>query len=299
MIHFDSSKILIPVDFSETSLLAIKHGVFTGQLNKSEVHLLHVIDIHYVAQNLFLPLVEINQDAVETKAQMKLEAFAEEVLHEYGVSCNCIVRTGTPSFEILQVAEEMGISLIVMGTHGYSPLQEALIGSVTLKVLSKSPCPIMAMNSLADHKGYHTIVLPIDTSAHTRQKVNYAMEFAKQFSASVHAIGLLGSDELEEKNSVELILSQIGKIADKHKVIYHSKVLMDVKNRATSSVNYINEVGADLIIIMTDQDAEISGLFLGPYSQQIIHTSKVPVIAIRPQDLSANDGSILSGTSGF
>ena len=48
MIHFDPSKILIPVDFSETSLLAIKHGAFTAQLTQGSVYLLHVINIQYV-----------------------------------------------------------------------------------------------------------------------------------------------------------------------------------------------------------------------------------------------------------
>jgi nucleotide-binding universal stress UspA family protein len=193
----------------------------------------------------------------------------------------------------------MGMSLVVMGTHGYSPLQEFMIGSVALKVLTKSACPTMAMSSEATHKGYNKIVLPIDTSAHTRQKVNFALEFAKQFNASLHTIALVGADEESEKAKLELILSQIEGLASEKQVIFHSKMITQVKNRATTSVEYVNEVGADLIIIMTDQDAEISGFFLGPYSQQIIHNSKVPVIAIRAEDLSANDGSILSGTSGM
>ena len=49
---------------------------------------------------------------------------------------------------------------------------------------------------------------------------------------------------------------------------------------------------------MTDQDAELSGFFLGPYSQQIIHLSKVPVIAIKPVINDAG-GTILGGTSGL
>ena len=52
MIHFDPSKILIPVDFSETSLLAIKHGAFTAQLTQGSVYLLHVINIQYFSSHL-------------------------------------------------------------------------------------------------------------------------------------------------------------------------------------------------------------------------------------------------------
>lgn len=97
---------------------------------------------------------------------------------------------------------------------------------------------------------------------------------------------------------MELILHQIEKLAREKGVSYESEVMMDVKNRATTTVSQIEKSAADMVIIMTDQDAELSGFFLGPYSQQVIHLSKVPVLAIKPEDLFVNDSSILSGTSG-
>ena len=299
MIHFNSSKILIPVDFSETSMLAIKHGAFTAQLTQGKVYLLHVINILYFSQEMFLPTVSVHpQTDFEKIAQEKLLQLAEQVKTEYNVEVECITKIGSPNNEITDVASEIEATLIVMGTHGYSPIEELVIGSTALKVITKSPCPTMAMNSEADHKGYNTILLPIDTSAHTRQKVNYAIGLAKRFSATVHAVALLGSDEESEKPAMELILHQIETIAAKENVTFHHDVVSNVKNRATSTVNYVNKINADLIVIMTDQDAELSGFFLGPYSQQVIHLSKVPVICIRPT-ISDTDISILSGTSGF
>lgn len=301
MIQFNSSKILIPVDFSDTSLLAIKHGAFTAQLTKGDVYLLHVVNTHYTSQNLFIPMVNFPETAsVESKAGEKLAQLAESVKKEYGVKVESIIKNGSPSSEIVSVAKEIKASLIIMGTHGYSPLEELVIGSVALKVLTKAPCPTMAMSSEAGHKGYNRILLPIDTSAHTRQKVNYALEMAAKFSAAVYGVAILGPDEESEKPAIELILHQIDKLAKEIKVTFHSDVISHVKNRATATVNYAEKVEADLIVIMTDQDAELSGFFLGPYSQQVIHLSKVPVIAIKPESLSGDsDFSILSGTSGI
>ena len=171
MIQFNSKKILIPVDFSDTSLLAITHGAFTAQLTKGDVYLLHVINSYYVAQNLFLPTVDIlNTSEVENKATEKLGKLAADIAKQYGVKVDCIVKTGSPSSEIVDVAEEIGASMVVMGTHGYSPIEELLIGSVAMKVLTKSSCPTIVMSKEANHKGYNKIVMPIDTSAHTRQK---------------------------------------------------------------------------------------------------------------------------------
>lgn len=301
MIHFKSSKILIPVDFSETSLLAIKHGAFIAQLTKGDVFLLHVVNAQYMAQNLFVPMVNFNAaNDLESKAGEKIAQLAQEVTKDYGVKTESIIKTGNPSAEVVSVAKEIEASLVVMGTHGYSPLEELVIGSVALKVITKAPCPTMAMSSEADHKGYNKILLPIDTSAHTRQKVNYTLELAKKFSASVHGVALLGIGEDDEKPAIELILHQIEKLAKEKGVAFHHDVLSDLKNRATATVNYVEKIGADLIVIMTDQDAELSGFFLGPYSQQIIHLSKVPVIAIKPEEHPEDvNFSLLSSTSGI
>jgi nucleotide-binding universal stress UspA family protein len=300
MIHFNITKILIPVDFSDTSLLAIKHGAYMAQVTKSSLHLLHVINAHYVSQDIFLPVVNIqDQTKIEKVASDKLAQLVAEVKAEFGVTAQTIIKVGPPSNEISKVAKEIKASLIVMGTHGYSPIEELVIGSTALKVITKSPCPTMAMSGRAAHKGYKKILIPIDTSGNSRQKVNYTLELASKFGSSVHAIALLTGSEESEKPAMELILHQIDKLAKEKGVPYHSEIIDHVKNRATATVQEIEKSGADLAIIMTDQDAELSGFFLGPYSQQVIHLSKVPVIAVKPEDLFVNDASILTGTSGI
>lgn len=301
MIHFTFSKVLIPVDFSETSLLAIRHGAFFAQKTNAHLYLLHVVNSHFMSQNMFIPVVNLKQSDVETKAAEKLQELANSIIADYpGLNIDCVIRSGTPATEVVKVARELSASLIVMGTHGYSPIQEIMIGSVALKVITRSPAPTMVMSSAATHQGYKKIVLPIDNTVNSRQKVPYALEFAKRFGAEVHAIALVSTGEESEKPAMELVLHQIQTLAKEKAVAFHSDVLTGVKNRATATVQYIERQGADLVIIMTDQDAELSGFFLGPYSQQIIHKSKVPVIAIKPKDLYEDpDLDVLPGTSGI
>jgi nucleotide-binding universal stress UspA family protein len=299
MIHFKPSKILIPVDFSSTSGLAISHGAFTAQLTKSDVYLLHVIHTQFASAELFIPTVSIeNQKEYEKKIEEKLNELSNTITKEYGVKVTSIIKSGNANAEINEVAKEIGASLIVMGTHGYSPLENLVIGSTALRVLTKSPCPTLVMSSEANHKGFNKIIIPIDSSAHTRQKVNYTLEFASHFSAAVYAVGILGSEEENLKPQLELILHQIETLAKEKKVIIHTDILTHVKNRANATIEYAKKINADLTIIMTDQDAELSGLFLGPYAQQLIHLSKIPTLAIKPVDMSANDSNILGGTSG-
>jgi nucleotide-binding universal stress UspA family protein len=299
MIHFNYSKILIPVDFSDTSMLAIKHGTYIAQHTGAQIYLLHVVNAHFMSQNMFLPVVNLDQNLIETKALEKLSQLGDEISSEYSITVQSIVRMGSPSSEVVKVAKELSASLIVMGTHGYSPMQEIMIGSVALKVITRSPAPTMVMREEATHKGYKKIILPIDTTVNSRQKVNFTLQFAKKFEAEVYAVALITHGEESDRPALELVLHQIHTLAKEHVVTCHTEVLANVKNRATASVNYIEKNKGDLVIIMTDQDAEISGFFLGPYSQQIIHKSKVPVIAIKPKDLFVDDVSYLPGSGGY
>ncbi|MBK7669302.1 MAG: universal stress protein [Sphingobacteriaceae bacterium] len=171
MIHFNSNKILIPVDFSETSLLAIKHGAFLAKYTKGDVYLLHVINKQYEHYAVLeQPMHLETPEAYETGASNKLNELASSVSKEYGVSVNTIVSLGNPTKEIINTAKDMKADLVVMGTHGYSPLEELVIGSNTLKVITKSACPVMTMSEKANKFGYTNILMPIDTSGHSRQK---------------------------------------------------------------------------------------------------------------------------------
>lgn len=301
MIHFHSNKILIPVDFSDTSLLAIKHGAFLAKYTKGDVYLLHVINKQYEHYAVLeQPLHLGNPEAYETGASNKLNELAASVGKEYGVSVNTIVSLGNPTKEIINTAKDIEADMVVMGTHGYSPLEELVIGSNTLKVITKSTCPVMTMSEKATRFGYRNILIPIDTSGHSRQKVNYSIELAKIFSAHLHVVGLLGSNDDNEEAGMNIVMGQIKKIATDKSVTCTTEVLKGVKNRADSTIKHADKVKADLMIIMTDQEAEISGFFLGPYAQQVIHHSKVPVIAITPEiNTDGTNVSVLSGTSGM
>ena len=298
MIHLNTNKIIITTDFSETSLLAIKHGAFLAQYTKGEIYLVHIITKHWEKFNVFTPSITIdNIEKASDTVQKKLEELASDIKKEYGVNVTTVVNSGNPTTEIVKFAKEISAGLVVMGTHGYSSWEDLTIGSNALKVLTKSPCPVLTMSEHADKFGYKKIILPIDTSEHSRHKVVLTLELAKQFTAHVCAVGLLADDEASKKPAMEVMLHQVEVAAKDKGVTCSTELVENVKNRAVATVNYCEKNSGDLIVIMTDQDAELSGFFLGPYSLQVIHHSKVPVLSIKPEEHPENvSWDILAGT---
>jgi nucleotide-binding universal stress UspA family protein len=299
MIHLNTHKIIITTDFSETSYLAIKHGAFLAQYTKGEIYLVHIITKHWEKFNVFTPSITIdNIEKASDVVQDKLNELASDIKKEFGVNVTTVVSSGNPTTEIVKFAKEIKAGLIIMGTHGYSSWEDLTIGSNALKVITKSPCPVLTMSQYAEKVGYHKIILPIDTSEHSRQKVVLTLELAKQFTSQICAVGLLTDDEGNKKHAMEVMLHQVENAAKDKGVTCTTELLENVKNRAVATVNYCNKVGGDLISIMTDQDAELSGFFLGPYALQVIHHSKVPVLSVKPEEHpeDAGWGDILAGT---
>jgi nucleotide-binding universal stress UspA family protein len=298
MIHLKTNKIIITTDFSETSLLAIKHGAFLAQFTKGEIYLLHIITKHWEKFNVFEPSISLeNVEKASNAVEKKLEELAGDIRKEYGINITTVVNSGNPTTEIVKFAKEIKADLIVMGTHGYSAWEDLTIGSNALKVITKSPCPVLTMSQFASNLGYHKIILPIDTSEHTRHKVVLAIELAKQFTSQIYAIGLLSGDEGSKKPAMEVMLHQVETAATKAGIVCKTELHENVKNRAIETVNFCEKVDGDLIAIMTDQDSEISGFFLGNYALQVIHHSKVPVLSIKPEEHPENVSfNILAGT---
>ena len=299
MIHLNTKKIIITTDFSETSYLAIKHGAFLAQFTKGEIYLVHIITKHWEKFNVFTPSITLdNIEKASDVVQDKLNELASDIKKEFGVNVTTVVNSGNPTTEIVKFAKEINAGLIVMGTHGYNSWEDLTIGSNALKVITKSPCPVLTMSEYADKVGYHKIILPIDTSEHTRQKVVLSLELAKQFTSQLYVVGLLASDEANKKTALEVMLRQVETAAKDKGVPCKIELIENVKNRAVATVSYCEKIGGDLIAIMTDQDAELSGFFLGPYALQVIHHAKIPVLSVKPEEYpdGAGWGDILAGT---
>ena len=125
MTTFEIKKILIPVDFSETAMIAIEHGGFMAQLFKAELVLLHVVENHFEKFSVIAPELRVTAPSDLTNLiEKKLEETAADIRSKYGVKSTCITSTGNIFSEILSVSKEHDVDLVVMGTHGTSGVVE-------------------------------------------------------------------------------------------------------------------------------------------------------------------------------
>lgn len=279
---FDVKKILLPIDFSETSLLAIEHGAFMAKLYKADLVLLHVLEKSWQKFNIIAPEIKFELPPnIMTAIEDKLKELGEKIRKEYGVSSTVISTEGNICDEIVSLSKNDGIDLVVMGTHGSSGFEEIFIGSNSYKVVTLSECPILTVQTHARRVGFAEICLPIDNSNHSRQKINHAVAIAKKYGARLNIVGLLDEADSEDIAKFNIKIEQVEQYIQKCDIPFTS-VTKIVANQAKETLNFAKQHNMDLIVIMTDQEENFTGSFLGPYAQQVVNHSWIPVLSIKP-----------------
>jgi nucleotide-binding universal stress UspA family protein len=137
--------ILCPVDFSETSDIALGYAVPLAERFGARITALHV----YQLMGLIYPEdVLVDPMGTDAKLRKSCEERLDKAVGKYttgGVQITTALREGLPYVEILEAAGTLGADLIVMGTHGRSGIQRALVGSVTERVLRSATVPVLSV----------------------------------------------------------------------------------------------------------------------------------------------------------
>lgn len=140
------SKILVPVDFSEYSKMALDYAVqFAKQFN-SELTLIYVIEPIVYPSDFGLGQIPINQVdfEIQSRAEEELQKLIKEKIPAE-VKANYVVKTGKPFLEIINTAKECDCDLIIIATHGHTGIEHILFGSTAEKVVRKSPVPVLTV----------------------------------------------------------------------------------------------------------------------------------------------------------
>ncbi|MGH7541174.1 MAG: universal stress protein [Gemmatimonadota bacterium] len=140
------TRILVPVDFSKRSSLAIDYGVELAETYGAKLHLLHVVELptypdFYVPVSMSgIDIPAVRQQSAERLKELALGPAAR-------VDIETSVSVGRTVVEIVDTAESGGYDLIVMPSHGYSGIERALLGSVAEGVLRRAPCPVLIVKA--------------------------------------------------------------------------------------------------------------------------------------------------------
>ncbi|MDA3866261.1 MAG: universal stress protein [Salinivirgaceae bacterium] len=271
--------ILVPVDFSEGSVNALEMAIAFANHMNFNVRMIHVIkDSVFYQKNLNLSnLVEIKNEKVIHNLKTLVSQYATEVKN----TIDYRIRSGKVYNEIANQAKYGEAELITIGAHGTSGFEELWLGNNAYKVVNNSPCPVMSVRNSYKRHQIQRIVLPIDDTPETRQKIPYTAYVAKQFGAQLH---LLQVSETKKESVLERINEYCNQaasfLANNNLDFVVEKIIGN--NLTDITIDYSMRTDADLISIMTEQSESTKNIWLGPYAQQMVNHSPIPVLSIQP-----------------
>lgn len=271
-------KLLVPVDFSDLTEKVLPTAQYLSRVYDAEVHLLHVIE---VVQGPLKVFSNFDEEEARKKA-LELMDGVIQLFSDGKTEFRKMVKIGKPYRKVLEAASEINANAIVMGTHGASGMRELMVGTNTARVIRQAKCPVLSMSRTPDKIGFQKILLPIDLTRESGEKLKLGIEFAQNFGAELVLLTMLASNKEEDKKVMRKRMAMAISHIKEHNVPVESMTLLSKGNRADQVIEYAHEVGADLICIMTQQELEFKETLLGSHASHVVNHSDVPVFSIRP-----------------
>ena len=268
-------KLVVAFDFSKNSEHALEYALVYAQKLSAAIELVWV-DNTVSPSNLV--------DTIEEELRIEKKNFLKDLIKKYaleypGVSMKMSLGKGKVYQEISKIAFRLKADLIIAGTHGISGYEQFWIGSNAFRITTSAPlvtikCDYPVSNEISN------ILLPLDSSLETKRKLPFTVQLAKQFGAKIHLLKVYNSTLGVIRRRIDSFGDEALKFLEDSDV-EHELCTCEANNVATSIIEYADSHKIDLITIMTDQETTTGSRFLGPYSQQLIHLAKMPVMSLR------------------
>ncbi len=140
-------RLLVPVDFSESSAKALDFAIDLALMHRAELLLVHVIEPMNYAVPRWIPEPTALLEEQRREAGGKL-AELEAHAREKRVRCRSEIHFGVVYEMIAELARDSGADMIVIATHGRTGLAHMIIGSVAERVIRYAPCPVVVVRTL-------------------------------------------------------------------------------------------------------------------------------------------------------
>lgn len=274
-------KLLVGVDFSKGSINALNYAIMLANNLPAEILMV------WVDKPMSPESIYANKPTVE---RSEVIGRFERIIKEY----NDVLKFGTLKYKICfgkvyeaiaEQARQFQADYIIIGTHGISGYEELWIGSNANRIVAAAVCPVFTLRqNFSVRESIYAIVLPIDHTGDTIEKVDHALKIASVFKAKIHVLGLYSSELSTIKRRVEANVKKAQNSLESLSIPFEVH-FEKAQNLTSTTIKFTERINADLICIMTEQETSTNNILLGQYAQQMVNHSHVPVLSVHPRGL--------------
>lgn len=283
MIEYDIHKILVPVDFSATSLNALDSAIAMAKQHDAHLILMNVVEPAGLAgaQTEGLQSDEALVNQVH-HSQQELQALQHSIIEKWQLDCEIVGAKGNVSAAIINISTIRQVDIIVMGTHGVSGFKPSFIGLNAFNVVKRATCPVLTIPLKKRWDSFKKILFPVRPILSALEKYDFIRKIIRKNNASLKVLGLATNNE----NDVEMIKGLALQLNEKLKIdeVESATYFKVGQNMAEEVLKIAALMETDLIVITASVDHAGKQLLVGPYTRDIINHALFPVLSIKPRE---------------
>ncbi len=272
--------LLVATDFSKNSLHALEYAIMYANKLEADIHLVWV-DNSTLKDNLI--------DTIEEGLRIEKKNYLVNLVKQYqsqlkGGKIEYHLKKGKVYQELAKSARELKADIMFAGTHGITGYEQYWIGSNAYRIMTSAPCPVITLRADYDFKnGINKILLPLDSSLETKQKLPFTVYLAEKFGAKIYLLKVYNSKIGVIRKRIDHFARDAEKCLGEKGLDYKLESI-EADNVASSILQYAEKTDIDLIAIMTEQNITTANKFLGPYAQQLLFSSSIPILSLRDKE---------------
>lgn len=278
-----NNRILVPTDFSEPSFAALQYAIFIANRTNSRIYLIHFADRSEIRESA--PTIPAYKAAL-----LELEEKLDQVKNHSGaafrIHAEVITTTHSIADEISDYGLKIHATMACIGTSGADSSHKDLsLGDNTEKVVKNVDFPVLTCRTVKEPIKFKNMLLPIDLTKYTQEKVERILRFARGFDATIHLVAV--SEFLEEFITSKATLAD--KLEEAAETIRKGGMKCTTEmirhDMVSNSIQlYADEIDADLLVIMGHEENKFNQLLFGSRINKVISNSRIPVLSFRPEE---------------
>ena len=280
--------ILVPTDFSNHALNALKVAARIARKINAKINLVHVYSV---------PSAEFQHYHYYDEFQKEIKAKASKHLNELvrleflkGIIVKKHIVTGMLMWEIATTEEFKNADLIIMGSHGKSGFSKAFIGSNTGKIVRLANSPVLTIKNDIEDFVIKKMVFASNFFEESYQVFDKIKFFADTYKAHLYLLKVITPKEFEPTPVSQKLLNDfINKFALKN----YSVSIYNSQSIETGIIEFSDEVNADLIAIETHGRTGFAHLINGSLAEDVVKHEPKPVLSIKIPALSRSASKFL------
>lgn len=271
-------KVLVPVDFSEESINALRFAVDLTAKSGGEIGLLHIIQLPVLQDSPRMPVERYRGplvDEMKTAAHFKFLKLIDEHNRDFLSISTEVLISNRIHQTIAKHAKKHKFDTVVMGTKGASGIREWIIGSNTEKVVRTCPVPVISVKKYTPGLRIKNIVFPnmLDTE-HQEDLVTKIKVLQNFFQAELHIVWI--NTPAISKADVD-VRKRLKEFARRYMLKDYTINVFNFTDEETGILEYTRQINGDLIAMGTRGLQGIAHVLSGSIAEDMVNHVEYPV----------------------